>query len=302
VDCEKKIEKVGNIRDRGILMPEGPEVREYVDYIKPLLKDNELEDFILMSGKYLTQLLNESEEETDFISKVKMLKAQLPSRILDVKSKGKKIFITLENGYIITFTHGMTGKWSDKESNHSRIKLEMKNGQRGDSGVYFDDVRSFGRVNIQTQQEAKREWRRLGPDPLTEDLDVDDFIKRLGKKARSKVGGVLLDQSIISGIGNYLRCDILWYSKLDAETRLGDMTEREKRRLFKNCVNMCRYYAGMETSLEITPEDFGRQTFVYMQDTDPYGNVVHRKSFLGRTLHYIERDSWLMKLGRNQLL
>jgi hypothetical protein len=44
----------------------------------------------------------------------------------------------------------------------------------------------------------------------------------------------------------------------------------------------------MEDSLEFTPEDRNRGTFVYMQEIDPNGKRVKTKTLNGRTLHYVE--------------
>ena len=52
---------------------------------------------------------------------------------------------------------------------------------------------------------------RLGPDPLRSDGDVDVFVDRVTRSRRS-IGALLMDQSVIAGVGNVYRAEVLWRS------------------------------------------------------------------------------------------
>jgi formamidopyrimidine-DNA glycosylase len=93
---------------------------------------------------------------------------------------------------------------------------------------------------------------------LNDSITFDTFYSRLNKKPKSKIAVALLDQNLISGIGNYLRCDILWYAKINGDTRIGELTTSQKTDLYNASRNICRYYADLSYELDFTPEDYER--------------------------------------------
>lgn len=267
-------------------MPEGPEVYEYYKYLKEQLTDEIIYNISFISGKYI-------KKQPDNYNK---LCTNLPSKIIDIKIKGKNIFILLNNKYTLLFTHGMTGFWSNEIHKHSRICLNLSNensnknksAENFNKKIYFIDQRNFGRFTILSSiEEFEKKLDYFGPDILDSDINEDMFFSRINKKKRAKIGTLLLEQNIICGIGNYLRCDILWMCKISPETKIKDLSLKQRNDLYYYSRNICRYYAGFKNTLDITPEHFNRDTFIYMQDTDPYGNSVIRSKMGSRTLHYV---------------
>lgn len=256
------------------IMPEAPEVYDYYKFVKNILNNETITCFDLLSGKYTKKIPNNYNK----------LKKLLPLKIKCIFVKGKNIYILFENNYGIIFTHGMTGYWSDIEEKHSRIHIKTNS----DKDLYFVDPRNFGRVSIVCSlYEFKEKVDYLGPYVLNKKITFDIFYSRINLKPNTKIGIILMDQKYISGIGNYLRCDILWYSKICPDTKIKDLTNEQKKSLFINTINICRYYCGFSYNLKFTPDDFDRENFIYMQETDPFGNNVYKKTFGSRTLHYI---------------
>lgn len=259
------------------VMPEGPEVYDYCKFIAPLLKHQQLKGIEILSGKYTRQAPEHFDD----------LNSMLPCNIKHVFPKGKTIFIVLDNNKSLVFTHGMTGFWSDVHAKHSRIALHLETS----TTLYFEDARNFGLFRIcDNKEQLQSRIDYQGPDVLSEVPDFEEFERRLVKRQRSKIGTVLLDQTVISGVGNYLRCDVLWYCAIDAETRIGDLSICQIKQVFETCIQMTRYHAGLSSNLRIKPCDFGMKTFVYMQDTDPLGRPVCVKKFAGRTLHFVDNN------------
>jgi len=250
-------------------MPEGPEVREYFLYIQPLLHEEKIKNIEVLSGKYKTKL------HIDNIEKVNEV------LISDVLLKGKSIFILCKNNICITFVHGMTGYYSEKKEKHSRVVLNLY-----DKKLYYNDPRNFGTINITTTvQGFDKIYLALGPDILKDNLLYDDFFSRLNKKPKLQIGAALLDQKLVCGIGNYLRCDILWYCKIHHERTIGSLSEEEKMNLYLAAINICRFQANLSYELEYIPDT---EFFVYMQEEDIHGNPVKREKYKGRTIHYVE--------------
>jgi formamidopyrimidine-DNA glycosylase len=261
-------------------MPEGPNVREYYLYIKPLLTDKIIKKMTILSGKYLEK------------KPIKNIEKIICKKIKSIFVKGKTIFLefekTSENSPIgMSFVHGMTGYWSDELEKHSRLCIELLCGNR----IYYNDMRNFGLINVFTCEiEFEFAQTRLGPDILSDCITYDQFYSRLNKKPRSRLGIVLLDQKVLAGIGNYLRCDILWYIRkvcgfenVTHERLVGSLTDDEKVCLYEVTINMCRYRADLNNELKLYSDDF----YVYGKDYDIYGNKVERVSFGARTVHYV---------------
>ena len=76
---------------------------------------------------------------------------------------------------------------------------------------------------VLTQRNAKRKMATLGPDPLRSECYVDDFIAKM-KRTRRAIGAVLLDQSMVAGIGNVYRAELLLHHGLDPAA--GQLTSR----------------------------------------------------------------------------
>jgi endonuclease-8 len=250
-------------------MPEAPEVYNYYQYIYPKLKNKILFSLNILSGKY-------TKKQPENFDKI-----NLPSKILNVNLHGKLIFIELENNITIEFSHGMTGFWSTKKEKHSRVELVLN-----DSTLYFEDSRNFARLYIYNQNEYKLKLETLGPRVLDVENETNFklFLEKIKKKKNSKIGLLLLDQSILSGVGNYLRCDVLWYTKIHHNTKVKDLSEQQLYNLFYNCIQISRFHANLSCKLSCYPIN---STFVYMQDTDIYGNKVIREKFGSRTIHFI---------------
>ena len=62
---------------------------------------------------------------------------------------------------------------------------------------------------------------------LSEDVTDQKFIERLRKKPTWGITKVLMDQSIIAGVGNYIKADSLWLAKISPHKTVADLTDGE---------------------------------------------------------------------------
>lgn len=254
-------------------MPEGPEVRKYFQFIEPILINNKIQNLEILSGKYINKGIPN-------IDKVKNKVIQ------EVLLKGKSIFVRCEDDITLVFVHGMTGCYSTNADKHSRISLYLNNFENEISTLYYNDPRNFGTLTIYTtKKDFEKSWDSLGPDILNTEVDYEEFYSRLLKKPKTKLSLALLDQKLIAGIGNYLRCDILWYTKIHYERTISSLSDDEKVLLYDASINIIRYHADLPYSLNFIPKN---EFFVYMQTTDIFGNKVKRVELNSRTVHYVE--------------
>lgn len=122
-----------------------------------------------------------------------MVKSLTGRRIEAVERYGKFIAIRLDRGYLVVHL-GMTGKLlidaPQTKWTHAIFTLD-----RGT--LHYDDQRQFGRIEYGA--ELPERVAALGPEPL--EISLADFATRL-KSRRSPVKAVLLNQSVVRGVGN----------------------------------------------------------------------------------------------------
>jgi formamidopyrimidine-DNA glycosylase len=151
--------------------------------------------------------------EARFFSKLVMRGAPDPPitgmRVLSVRRLGKNIVITLDGG-ILTVHLGMTGKLlidaPTTPYTHALITL--------DQGVLlYDDIRQFGRITFGEQLPAH--VAALGPDALA--VTAAEFIAIL-KPRRSRIKSLLLNQKLLTGMGNIYCDEALFRAGIDPRT------------------------------------------------------------------------------------
>lgn len=189
--------------------------------------------------------------------------------------------------------------WFQYAYNNLNIEMELDNGDK----LNFHDQRNFGTLKvINTKKELDKKLNELGPDIMF--MSKDDFIKILKSKQVSYgnkyIGNIIVNQKLVSGIGNYLRSDILWMSKISPFRKLKDITEDEMKTIFKISQGLIWVDYNLEYGLKKNyiektmkfPSDYNRDFFVYMQEKDINGNKVNKdECFEGsqkRFVHWVE--------------
>lgn len=264
-------------------MPEAPEVYNYHLFLKDNLLHKKIISINVLSGKLLKQM--------GLLSSLQQI---CNCFVTNIHVRGKVIFIQLQDStetqIYLEFSHGMTGYWTDICIKHSRIEISYIGGS-----VYLNDSRNFGNFHILTYQQYQHRLSRLGPSIL----DNKEGVLKLRKKSRSELCKVLMDQSVISGIGNYLRAEIMWYlfvfkdyfglPLFSYNIKIGDLSDSQLETILYVATQITRYYTNLSYDLFFTPKDFdtSRTTFIYSQKEDPFGNKIHKINYYSRTLHYI---------------
>src|SRR5882724_6283980 len=165
--------------------------------------------------------------KTDFIDDPEAVERNLPGRLIEsVERFGK--FLLLRLVVIREASEGVSEKEGD-EAASLMVHLGMT-GQIGPSAaaipwekhthagfmlddgreLRYSDPRRFGRMAYLTEELLAKEVGRAGADPL--DVSAEDFMGRIrGRKSRIKA--LLLDQSVLRGVGNIYADESLWKAK-----------------------------------------------------------------------------------------
>jgi formamidopyrimidine-DNA glycosylase len=144
-----------------------------------------------------------------------------------VRRRGKYLWLTLDTGEALLVHLGMSGQVLIKQASeafepHLRIRfgLGSARGPEREAGtdLRFVDQRTFGHMVVcpLVASGVPDLIKHIAPDPLADDFDEAAFRARL-KRRHSGIKRVLLDQSLISGVGNIYADEALWRVGLHGE-------------------------------------------------------------------------------------
>ena len=177
-------------------MPELPEVETVVRELKDL------------EGKVFKNLHADWDKSIEGDTHV-FKEHVLGQKINEVFRRGKYICWLLESGDIITVHLRMTGKLvfnpSERDKNYIRVSFSFKD----KSKLEFVDIRKFGRIKRWPKEDDF--LPALGPEPL-EYEDVWQALKTC--KSQREIKKVLLDQSVLTGVGNIYADESLFLARI----------------------------------------------------------------------------------------
>lgn len=138
------------------------------------------------------------------------------------------------------------------------------------------DLRGPTACEVQTPDEMLATVARLGPDPLVGDPDEGEerFVTAVRRKA-TPIGLLLMDQSVVSGIGNVYRAEMLFRARQNPHTPGRDVPEGVVRELWRDWVRLLRI--GVETGQMMTMDDLTPEQWrAAMASRDDRHWVYHR--------------------------
>ncbi|HSX39309.1 MAG TPA: bifunctional DNA-formamidopyrimidine glycosylase/DNA-(apurinic or apyrimidinic site) lyase [Candidatus Saccharimonadales bacterium] len=157
-------------------------------------------------------------------------------KIIRIYRIAKNIVIELASEDSLVFHLAMTGQvlLSDPKTrkfSHERVTFVLDNGKKS-LGLKFRDVRMFGKVVVVTKSEIEAMQNRYGPEPINPDLTAEEFLAQI-KSKRSSIKNVLLDQEIISGLGNIYATDALFMAKIHPQTSTSLISLKQAEKLLQ---------------------------------------------------------------------
>lgn len=141
--------------------------------------------------------------------------------IKDVRRIAKNIVIQISSGSWLVIHLAMTGRLLLRKPEQQSDKWERvvfsleKNGKVFE--LRFCDMRMFGKVRVLGDSELEAIQKKYGPEPTDESLKPQEFHQILLSK-RTTIKNALLDQNLISGLGNVYATDALWMAQIHPET------------------------------------------------------------------------------------
>lgn len=216
-------------------------------------------------------------------------------KVLDIDVKGKFMYWSLERDWYIWCTYGMSGQFGNEFTKHTAFSLGLT--KSDDDSITcrrlrFNDPRHFGTVKfVQGKDKLDKKLASLGPDMLKEPSAVL-FAERLLKKSDKTIAEVLMDQKIVSGVGNYIRAEALYRTGVSPWRKVVDFSSEEIIALRDAIVNVMQESVktlGASFSTYKNPDGSSGETqkrfAVYGHKLDPKGNaVINEEAADGRTI------------------
>ena len=262
-------------------MPEGPEVKIIGEGLTQNVSSRKVVKITPLSGRYTKK----------DIPGIESFRA---SRVLGVGVKGKFIFWIFDNNTFMFNTLGMTGKWSRIESTHSRVRFDFEKGH----SIFFDDVRNFGTLKfVVGKSNLIKKLDSLGPDMLSENVTDEKFCEALDRKPHWTIAKAIMNQSVVCGVGNYVKAEALYRAELSPHRLVGSLSMSELQALNNSIKSVLKQaYNGKGATLQNYQNIDGEngsaslEFLVYRRKRDPCGNeIIKEETGDGRTTHWVPK-------------
>jgi endonuclease-8 len=180
--------------------------------------------------------------------------------VRSVDTRGKHLFIRFEGGLVLHSHLGMVGMWavygSGRRWGRSRSRAWIVIRAQGNDVVQFDGPL----LELMTESRTRFDQRLagLGPDVLADEFDEREFVRRLrGDDPTRPIGDALLDQRIVSGVGNIWKAEGCWEAAIDPWRPLGQVADSEAIAIISGARPRMRRSA-LEGPRAIEPRVYGK--------------------------------------------
>ncbi len=163
---------------------------------------------------------------------------------------------------------GATGPWPPAVVGQVRLRLL--------TDVTCADLRGPTACELQTVEQMRATLTKLGPDPLVDDPAEGEerFVAAVRRRA-TPIALLLMDQAVVSGIGNVYRAEMLFRARLDPHTPGKDIPEELVRALWRDWATLLAI--GVETGQMMTMDDLSPAQYrAAMSHRDDRHWVYHR--------------------------
>ncbi|SNY96058.1 endonuclease VIII [Halomonas sp. hl-4] len=198
-------------------MPEGPEIRRAADSIQ-----NQI------GGRVVDEVWFAFPELAKHASALEGIRVKV------VDTWGKALLLRFANQQVLYSHNQLYGVWklhdaAKPPTTKRSLRVRLIADGRAASLYSASDISLWHESNLHYHPFLSR----LGPDLLSQQLTSAEVLARLELKAfmRRQLGGLLLDQGLVAGLGNYLRSEILFYAQCHPKQRPIDLTEHQRHQL-----------------------------------------------------------------------
>ena len=227
--------------------------------------------------------------------------AQIDGKVMiNASAHGKHLFCEFDGERWLHIHLGLIGTFllSAPQPPYGQVRLRLATSQT------IADLRGPQLCAIKTPGEVEAQVAQLGPDPLRSDADPDLAWRRI-RRASRPIAALLMDQAILSGIGNVYRAEVLFRNRINPYRPGSKLTRRSWQGIWSDLVELMPIGVrdGRIDTVrpEHTPEAMGRpprqdirggEVYVYRRAGQPClvcGSRIRTEILAGRNLFWCGR-------------
>lgn len=159
------------------------------------------------------------------------LKSIQGAKIVDLSRRGKFLWFVLDRPQVLVAHLGMSGQFlihqeGHPKAKHVRAKFDLTK-QLRKRELVFNDQRTFGWVSVEeTEDGVPSSAQHIARDPFDPKFDREETINKFAKR-NIRVKTALLNQEIMSGVGNIYADETLWRAKIHPEISTADLSKKK---------------------------------------------------------------------------
>ncbi|GAA1628392.1 bifunctional DNA-formamidopyrimidine glycosylase/DNA-(apurinic or apyrimidinic site) lyase [Catellatospora bangladeshensis] len=216
--------------------------------------------------------------------------------ITEARRRGKYLWLPLDSGDAVVGHLGMSGQLlvqpaDAAEEKHLHIRFDFTD---GGPQLRFVDQRTFGGLAVSPGGAVlPAEIAHIALDPIDPAFVEKDFLAAL-RRRRTAVKRALLDQSLISGVGNIYADEALWRAKLHGERPSDELTAPAAKRLLTHVRDVLAEaiavggttFDALYVNVNGESGYFDRSLNAYGREGEPCsrcGSPIRRESFMNRS-------------------
>jgi endonuclease-8 len=261
-------------------MPEGPEIRRAADRLQQAVIDRPLTEV--------------------WFAFPRLQPYQLPligERVTAIETRGKALLTHFSQGLTMYSHNQLYGVWrvfkQGDTIDHGKRSLRVKLATAETAILLY----SASEIEIWPTQEVNQHpfLQRIGPDVLNNQLDVEQVKARLlsTRFYHRQLGGLLLDQAFLAGLGNYLRAEILWLACLLPNHKPADLADDRLTLLASACLSIARHSYAMRGTMDETAHHGALFRFKVFaregQECERCGGTIVKNSVSSRPFFFCPR-------------
>lgn len=209
--------------------------------------------------------------------------------VVSLHRKGKHLWIRFEDAPCLCIHLGMTGSFQDASQGTDRPRFcKLAFELDDDSSVYFINKRRLGRIRVRQDPEREPPIDSLGWDPLKEKKTAAAFFYDLQSR-NAVLKGLLLNQSFIAGIGNWIADEVLFQARIHPARRASSLSREESDQLLKSIRHVIRRAVKVKADDRRFPSTWlfhhrwGKNQEARISTGDP----IHFSTIAGRTTAWV---------------
>ncbi len=199
-------------------MPEGNEIHRYAE---------------MQSEQFAGSVVRVDAPNGRFAEGAKLLDKR---KLRSVEGFGKHLFYDFGKNRQLHVHLGLYGKFRDGEMPYPEARGALR--IRISNAAHWLELRGPTACDVLNEEARAKLLARIGPDPLREDADVDRVIARI-TRSRAPVAALLMDQSVVGGVGNIYRAELLYRARISPFAKGVSVSAAQVAALWKDaCVLM----------------------------------------------------------------